>query len=220
VLLRRRAGRGRLTTLDLVYFPIKPTLHGAYAYANALAFGHPFGADTESWKPPRRVHTVKVGRAPSGERVAAVQLVVSPGPSARMPSLKASSAARWVRSEILWVASAAWRVTGSVLLYAEVRGIPLALGDVERLPWPALAQGEEGIYAPGFMAYLEAWRAEREKRGKLILSDWKPWEPQTPEEREPTPRRMLMLLAKPPPEEGGDGRVIYALWLAPSVLGA
>jgi hypothetical protein len=215
ILRRRRWPPGGLRTprLDLAYFPAAPTLHGALAFANLLAFGHPLGAERGAWKPRQ---AVRVARAPSGEPVAAAQLIVSRGPPGPPPQVRASAAARSAHRLVQLVLKHAWLVTGSVALYAEVVGVPLLLPEV-RIPWPALAQGREGLYAPGFEAYLLALEAERGGERQLLLRDWARWEPR-PEQEEPVARKMLLALAKPPPSEGGDGRVIYALWLSPSAL--
>ena len=215
-ILPRRRGPPRglsIPRLELAYFPAAPTLHGALAFANLLAFGHPLGAERGAWKPRQ---AAKAAKAPSGEPVAAVQLIVSRGPSGSPPQVRASAAARSAHRFVQFVLKHAWLVTGSVALYAEVVGVPLLLPEVQ-IPWPALAQGREGLYAPGFEAYLLALEAERGGERQLLLRDWTRWEPQ-PGQEEPVARRMLLALAKPPPSEGGDGRVIYALWLSPSVL--
>jgi len=212
VLLRRRKKRGRwappTALFEVLFTPAKPTLHGALAYANKLAFGHALGFDPEEWSPPRSGLAVKDGRAPRGDRVAIAQLWVSRGLAEPLPSVKVSaSAAASFSEELRWALRCARGAAGSIFLYSEVIGVPLTL-EGDDVPWPAFARGREGLYVPGFEALIEAFHAEREGLEKLVLCDWKRWE-RKEGSASPTPTRMLLALGK-----CSDGRAVYILWVS------
>jgi hypothetical protein len=205
VLRRRRVKAGGL--FEVLYAPAKPTLHGALAYANKLAFGHALGFAPERWRPPRSGRLERLGRAAGGQPCAYVQLLVGRGFAGPLPSVTVSAPAAEALEEVRWGLRLLRSATGSVFLYAEVAGIPLTL-EGDDVPWPALARGREGLYVPGFEAFTEALAAEREGRQRLVLCDWRRWEPE-PERRIPSPARMLLALVR-----CGDGRVAYVLWVS------
>lgn len=191
-----------LSELGHLYQP--PTLTSALCFANVLAFGHPLGFDLE--KPPSRPR-LRVAKV-AGEPVAYARVELNR--EGREVSLRASRGARSLYRELAHLARFA-SGPGSLLLSAEVRWVNLAHPPLAvELPWSVLAQARERVYVPGIEAYLEAVLAEREGRRQLLLADWRRWEPGEPGEP-PAASRMLMLLAKPAPEEGGDGRVFYFL---------
>ncbi|MEM2186515.1 MAG: hypothetical protein QXT37_06050 [Thermofilaceae archaeon] len=186
--------------------PAAPSLSGAFALANTLAAGHPLGFARQGpvagvRELSRAKPCVKVGKL---YRVAVVTSRQG-GP----PRLEVSWRGVRLIDRLQTALSALRSFPRGVAIVAEVAGVPPLL-EMVQLPWFALSDRAERMFAPGFHAYLRVAGADLRGDREILLIDWR--EPPPGEARLPRPREMLLYAGR------GDGSVFYAAVLNASRL--